>query len=235
MTITNADHLVRVEDVTKVYHRGAPDEVRAVRGISMSVSLGEVLVLEGPSGSGKTSLLTIIGCMSRPTSGQVVVGGRQVSRLSETALTSIRRSTFGFIFQHLHLIPDLTVKDNVMLPLFPTGMSVAEMEERVDGALESMHLQKRRTARAGRISGGEQQRTAIARALVNDPTIVIADEPTAHLDSELSAELLEILAELNRSGTTILIATHDPRVMDHPLVSRRLVLRDGLVVEESAS
>ena len=235
MTTTNADHLVRVEDVSKVYHRGAPDEVRAVRGISMSVSLGEVLVLEGPSGSGKTSLLTIIGCMSRPTSGQVVVGDRQVSRLSETALTSIRRSTFGFIFQHLHLIPDLTVKDNVMLPLFPTGMSVAEMEERVDGALESMHLQNRRTARAGRISGGEQQRTAIARALVNDPTIVIADEPTAHLDSELSAELLEILAELNRSGTTILIATHDPRVMDHPLVSRRLVLRDGIVVEESAS
>ncbi len=234
MITSNGDRLVQVEDVTKIYHRGAPDEVRAVRGITLSVSPGEVLVLEGPSGSGKTSLLTIIGCMSRPTSGQVVVGDRRVSRLSETALTSIRRSTFGFIFQHLHLIPDLTVRDNVMLPLFPTEMSVAEMEERVDGALQRMHLGKRSTARAGRISGGEQQRTAIARALVNEPAIVIADEPTAHLDSVLSAELLEILAELNRSGTSILIATHDPRVMDHPLVDRRLVVRDGLIVEESA-
>ena len=235
MTVAAECPLVRVEDVTKTYHRGAPDEVRAIRGISMTVSRGEVLVLEGPSGSGKTSLLTIIGCMSRPTSGQIVVGDRRVSRLSETALTSIRRSTFGFIFQHLHLIPDLTVKDNVMLPLYPTGMAVAEMDERVDRALSAMHLEHRRGAKAGRISGGEQQRTAIARALVNEPTIVIADEPTAHLDSVLSAELLEILAELNRSGTTIIIATHDPRVMDHPIVSRRLVVRDGVIVEETSS
>ena len=232
MTAAAENPLVLVEDVTKIYHRGAPDEVRAIRGISMTVSQGEVLVLEGPSGSGKTSLLTIIGCMSRPTSGQVLVGDRRVSRLSETALTSVRRSTFGFIFQQLHLIPDLSVKDNVMLPLYPTGMPVAEMDERVDRVLSAMRLEHRRTARAGRISGGEQQRTAIARALVNEPTIVIADEPTAHLDSELSAELLKILAELNEAGTTIIIATHDPRVMEHPVVSRRLVVRDGLIVEE---
>ena len=122
-----------------------------------------------------------------------------------------------------------------MLPLYPTGMAVAEMDERVDRALSAMHLEHRRGAKAGRISGGEQQRTAIARALVNEPTIVIADEPTAHLDSVLSAELLEILAELNRSGTTIIIATHDPRVMDHPIVSRRLVVRDGVIVEETSS
>jgi len=234
MTAATESPLVRVEDVTKIYHLGAPDEVRAVRGISMTVSRGEVLVIEGPSGSGKTSLLTIIGCMSRPTSGQVLVGDRRVSRLSETALTSIRRETFGFIFQQLHLIPDLTVKDNVMLPLFPTGMTVPEMEDRVDRAIRSMSIEHRRTARAGRISGGEQQRTAIARALVNEPTIVIADEPTAHLDSELSAELLENLAVLNAAGTTIIIATHDPRVIDHPIVSRRSVVRDGLIVDETS-
>jgi len=234
MTAAAEGPLVRVEDVTKIYHLGAPDEVRAVRGISMTVSRGEVLVIEGPSGSGKTSLLTIIGCMSRPTSGQVLVGDRRVSRLSETALTSIRRETFGFIFQQLHLIPDLTVKDNVMLPLFPTGMTVPEMEDRVDRAIRSMSIEHRRTARAGRISGGEQQRTAIARALVNEPTIVIADEPTAHLDSELSAELLENLAVLNAAGTTIIIATHDPRVIDHPIVSRRSVVRDGLIVDETS-
>ena len=234
MTVETRTPLVQVEDVTKIYHLGAPDEVRAVRGISMTVSRGEVLVIEGPSGSGKTSLLTIIGCMSRPTSGQVLVGDRRVSRLSETALTSIRRETFGFIFQQLHLIPDLTVKDNVMLPLFPTGMTVPEMEDRVDRAIRSMSIEHRRTARAGRISGGEQQRTAIARALVNEPTIVIADEPTAHLDSELSAELLENLAVLNAAGTTIIIATHDPRVIDHPIVSRRSVVRDGLIVDETS-
>jgi len=231
MTVATGS-LVLVEEVTKVYHRGAPDEVQAVRGISMSISPGEVLVLEGPSGSGKTSLLTLVGCMSRPTSGQVVIGDRRVSRLSETALTTVRRSTFGFIFQHLHLIPDLSVEDNVMLPLIPTGMATSEMKKRVGRVLGSMRIDHRRAAMAGRISGGEQQRTAIARALINEPAIIIADEPTAHLDSELSAEFLAILADLKASGATVVIATHDPRVMEHPIVDRRLALVDGRVVGE---
>ena len=232
MTTTSATPLVIVEDITKIYNRGAPDEVRAVRGVSMSVSAGEVLVLEGPSGSGKTSLLTVIGCMSRPTSGQVLVDGRRVSRLSEVALTSIRRSTFGFIFQHLHLIPNLSVEDNIMIPMVPTGLSTVEMKQRVRRVLAEMHLEHRRTALAGRISGGEQQRTAVARALVNEPSIVIADEPTAHLDSELSSELLGIFAYLNARGATIIIATHDPRVIEHPIVHRRLLLGDGALVGE---
>lgn len=234
MMTTSTNPLVIVEDVTKIYNRGAADEVRAVRGVSVSVSAGEVLVLEGPSGSGKTSLLTVIGCMSRPTSGQVLVDGRRVSRLSEVALTSIRRSTFGFIFQHLHLIPNLSVEDNIMIPMVPTGLSTVEMKQRVRRVLAEMHLEHRRTALAGRISGGEQQRTAVARALVNEPSIVIADEPTAHLDSELSSELLDIFADLNARGTTIIIATHDPRVIEHPIVHRRLLLRDGEAVGESA-
>jgi putative ABC transport system ATP-binding protein len=224
--------LVRADAVTKVYHHGDPDEVRAVRGVSLTVNQGEVVVLEGPSGSGKTSLLTLIGCMSRPTSGQISVGDRQVSRLSEVASTAVRRSTFGFIFQHLHLIPDLSVADNVMLPLFPTGMRAAEMNERVDRALAEMHLENRRRAMTGRLSGGEQQRVAVARALVNSPRIVIADEPTAHLDSELSAELLAILAALNEHGTTLIIATHDPRVIEHPVVQRRVFMRDGEIIGE---
>jgi putative ABC transport system ATP-binding protein len=176
--------------------------------------------------------LTVIGCMSRPTSGQVMVGGRRVSRLSEVALTSIRRSTFGFIFQHLHLIPNLSVEDNVMIPMVPTGLSLVEMKQRVRRVLAEMRIEHRRTAPAGRISGGEQQRTAVARALVNQPAIVIADEPTAHLDGKLSSELLDIFADLNASGTTIIIATHDPRVIGHPIVQRRLLLSDGEVVGE---
>ncbi len=136
--MTGAAPLVVVEDVTKTYHSGAPDEVRAVRGVSMSVDRGEVVVLEGPSGSGKTSLLSIIGCMSRPTSGQVTVDGRAVSRLSEVALTTVRRSTFGFIFQHLYLLPDLSVEDNVALPLVPTEVPAAEIEGRVDRVLDAL-------------------------------------------------------------------------------------------------
>ncbi len=235
MTTGNTTPLVQVEDVTKTYNRGAPDEVRAVRGVSMTVSSGEVLVLEGPSGSGKTSLLTVIGCMSRPTSGQVVVGGRRVSRLSEVALTAIRRSTFGFIFQQLHLIPNLSVEDNVMIPMIPTGLPTAEMKQRVRRVLADMHLEHRLAAPAGRISGGEQQRVAVARALVNEPSIVIADEPTAHLDSKLSSELLEILADLNAGGTTVIIATHDPRVIEHSIVDRRLLLGDGALIDERLS
>ncbi|MCU0305037.1 MAG: ABC transporter ATP-binding protein [Thermoanaerobaculales bacterium] len=226
--------LVVVDDVTKTYHRGRPDEVRALRGVSVTVSAGEVLVIEGPSGSGKTSLLTVIGCMSRPTSGQVTIGDRRVSRLTESALTGIRRSTFGFIFQKLHLILDLSVEDNVMLPLVPTGMGAAEMKKRVDEALRAMRIEHRRTAAVGRISGGEQQRTAVARALVNAPTIIIADEPTAHLDGELSAELLAILGQLNDEGTTVVMATHDPRVTAHPAVHRRVVMQDGRIVEGGA-
>jgi len=226
--------LVIVENVTKIYHRGKPDEVRAVRGVSLEISAGEVLVLAGPSGSGKTSLLTIIGCMSRPTSGQVVVDGRRVSRLSETALTTVRRSTFGFIFQHLHLVPDLTVEDNVRLPLVPTGMSNEEMRARVDRALAAASIGHRRTAMAGRISGGEQQRTAIARALINEPEVIIADEPTAHLDGALSAEFLETLGSLNAAGATIVIATHDPRVMEHEAVHRRVALSDGVLADGAA-
>ena len=229
--MTGAAPLVVVEDVTKTYHRGAPDEVRAVRGVSLSVGRGEVLVLEGPSGSGKTSLLSIFGCMSRPTSGQVTVDGRPVSRLSEVALTSVRRSTFGFIFQHLYLLPDLSVEDNIALPLVPTEVSAAEIKERVDRILDALAIGHRRTALVRRISGGEQQRTAIARALINRPAILIADEPTAHLDSALSAELLDILAGLNEAGMTIIIATHDPRVIGHPVVDRRLMIMDGEVVD----
>lgn len=233
--MTGSAPLVVVESVTKTYHSGAPDEVRAVRGVSMSVDRGEVLVLEGPSGSGKTSLLSIIGCMSRPTSGQVTVDGRAVSRLSEVALTSVRRSTFGFIFQHLYLLPDLSVEDNVALPLVPTEVPAGEIKDRVDRVLDALAIGHRRTAPVGRISGGEQQRTAIARALINNPAILIADEPTAHLDSALSAELLDILAGLNEAGMTVIIATHDPRVIGHAVVNRRVMIMDGEVVDRETA
>ena len=224
--------LIATEDVTKVYNPRRPDEVVAVAGVSLEVGAGEALVLEGPSGSGKTSLLSLIGCMSRPTSGRILVAGRDVARLPENLLTEVRRRRFGFIFQQFNLIPDLSVIDNVMLPLYPIPMKPGEMRGRGRRVLERLDLDGKRHRRVKALSGGEQQRVAIARALVNDPEVVVADEPTAHLDRRLSEELLGILAELKTDGRTLLVATHDPLVFEHPLVDRRLSMRDGLVVGE---
>jgi putative ABC transport system ATP-binding protein len=224
--------LIATEDVTKVYNPRRPDEVVAVAGVSLAVRAGEALVLEGPSGSGKTSLLSLIGCMSRPTSGRIVVADRDVAKLPENLLTEVRRRRFGFIFQQFNLIAGLSVIDNVLLPLYPVTMGLTEMRDRGRRVLERLDLDGKRHRKVRVLSGGEQQRVAIARALVNDPEVIVADEPTAHLDRKLSEELLQILAELKADGRTLLVATHDPLVFEHPLVDRRLSMRDGLVEGE---
>lgn len=224
--------LISAHQVTKVYHRGRPDEVRAVDGVSMSVARGEALVLRGPSGSGKTSLLSLVACMSRPTSGRVVVDGRDVARVGEERLADIRRRRFGFIFQQFHLIPELSVVDNVLLPLFPLPVGWSDMRRRADSVLAALDLTGKGHRKVRTLSGGEQQRAAIGRALINDPEIVVADEPTAHLDRSLARDLLRILEELRRQGRTLVIATHDPLVFDHPLVSRVLTVRDGRIEGE---
>lgn len=219
--------LIDITDVRKTYHPQQPDAVEAVAGISLEIAAGEAVALCGPSGSGKTSLLTLIGCMARPTSGRVIVAGEEVSRLPERFLTLVRRRTFGFVFQQYHLIPELNVRDNVMLPLYPEALGVQQMTRQVAAALAEVELTPLAGRRVGQLSGGEQQRVAIARALVNRPRVLIADEPTAHLDSRLSIELLDRFAALKRSGLTLVIATHDPLVCAHPLIDRTVQLRDG--------
>lgn len=221
------DELIRAREVTKVYNARQPDEVRAVDGISLDVVRGEVVVLKGPSGSGKTTLLSIIGCMTRPTSGGVEVGGRDVARLPERFLAAIRRRTFGFIFQQYNLIRDLSLQENILLPLYPLAMSGREMQRRLEHVLRLLDLTRRRHLKVSKLSGGEQQRAAIARALVNEPDILVADEPTAHLDRPLAGELMGILQDLNRDGKTILIATHDPLIYDHSFVHKTIAMRDG--------
>jgi putative ABC transport system ATP-binding protein len=233
--MTAGDALIRTDRVTKLYNPHRPDEVRAVQDVTLEVWRGEVVVLKGPSGSGKTSLLSLIGCMSRPTSGRITVGGRDVTRLSEQALTEVRRESFGFIFQQFHLIADLTVMDNAVLPLYPIPVSFAEMTRRAEAVLGRLGLGDKGRRRVRQLSGGEQQRVAVARALVNRPEVLVADEPTAHLDRELSLELLEILEELNRDGRTVVIATHDPLVFEHPMVGRVVAMRDGRIVEGEAA
>jgi putative ABC transport system ATP-binding protein len=227
--------LICAENLTKIYNARQPDEVRALEDASLSIDKGEVVALKGPSGSGKTTLLSLIGCMARPTSGRMIIAGKDIAKLPERFLTRIRRRTFGFIFQQFNLIRNVSVIENILLPLYPAGISFSDMRNRGEKILGELNLKSRMQVKVNKLSGGEQQRVAIARALINDPDIIIADEPTAHLDSKLSADLLRILEGLNASGKTIVIATHDPFVYDHPLIRRIVEMRDGRIQEITTS
>jgi len=221
--------MIGLEGVTKIYNQGMPDEVRAIRDISMEIGKAEMVVLKGPSGSGKTTLLSLIGCMTRPTSGRITVEGRVVSRLPEKFLAHVRRRMFGFVFQEFNLLMDLSILENVMLPLYPAGMGYSQMRERASCLLERFGLSERAGDPVRDLSGGQKQRVAIARALVNDPEMLILDEPTAHLDAGHSEELLRILSSLRDDGRTIIIATHDPLVYEREMVDRVMEMRDGRI------
>ncbi|MDH4231757.1 MAG: ABC transporter ATP-binding protein [Nitrospirota bacterium] len=223
--------MIRTENVTKIYNPRKPDEIKALDDASLSIGKGEVVVLKGPSGSGKTTLLSLLGCMGRPTSGRIMVDGKDVAKLPERFLTLIRRKTFGFIFQQFNLIRNVSVLENVLLPLYPVETSFPDMQSRAEKILSDLNINNKMHMKVNRLSGGEQQRVAIARALINEPDIIIADEPTAHLDSKLSSDLLRILETLNSSGKTIVIATHDPFVYDHHFVKRIVEMKDGHIRE----
>lgn len=223
--------MIKTESVTKYFNRGNPDEVLAVNDVSIEVKQGDFAVFKGPSGSGKTTLLSLIGCMSRPTSGRVIVEDRDVSRLPERFMTEVRRNTFGFIFQQFHLIKGISVCDNVMLPVLPSDIKPSKLRESAVRILENLGMSGRIDFPVQKLSGGEQQRTAIARALINNPDIILADEPTAHLDTYLSEEFLSIMRNLQQEGKTIVIATHDPLVYDKNYVSLIIEMRDGRVRE----
>ncbi len=219
--------LLQAEQVSKIYNAGRPDEVRAVDQVSLKIEPGEFVVLKGPSGSGKTSLLSLLGCMSRPTEGSIRLRERDVAKLPESFLTEIRRETYGFIFQQFNLVRSISVLLNVLLPLYPLKIGVSAMQERATEVLHQLDIADKLGAKINQLSGGEQQRVAIARALINQPEVIIADEPTAHLDSRLSAELINILGRLNDAGKTVLIATHDPFIFQHQRVGRIYAMRDG--------
>ena len=223
--------MIRVVSVSKVYNKGEPNQVRAVWEVSLHVPQGEMAVVRGPSGSGKTTLLTLIGCFARPSSGEIQVAGKPISRLPEKFMTLHRRKHVGMMFQQFNLIQDLSVEKNVAIPLYPLQLSGRLIDERVDALLHMVRLDERRAFPVKRLSGGEQQRVAIARALANDPEIVLADEPTAHLDTALSAELMTMLQALKAEGRTVVIASHDPVVYTHPSVDRVLEMKDGCMSE----
>lgn len=223
---------IKVAGVSKIYNSGLADEVTALQDVSMGIELGTVAAITGPSGSGKTSLLSLIGCMARPTEGKILVGSKDVVKLPERFLTDIRRRKFGFIFQQFHLIRELTVLDNVLLPLFPLDITMSKMKQKAIVCLEQLNIDHKKKAKVKTLSGGEQQRVAIARALINSPEVIIADEPTAHLDRKLAQEFLDILNMLKEEGKTVVIATHDPFVYKNKLIDQTVSMEDGKIMRE---
>ena len=219
--------MITLDKVTKLYNEGRPNEVAALRGVSLEIARDAVTVLKGPSGSGKTTLLSIVGCMARPTSGRVWLDGENVSGLPEHFLTAERRTRFGFVFQRFNLIRGLSVIENVMLPAVPLGEPHAVVRARALARLAALGLADKAETRVEYLSGGETQRVAIARALVNDAPIFIADEPTANLDTALAERFLDIVAGLKAEGRTIIMTSHDPRIWEAPVVDRVVAMRDG--------
>jgi len=223
--------IIALENATKIYQIGEV-ETHALNGVTLSIESGEFAALVGPSGSGKTTILQLMGCLDKPNSGIVKVNGQDVSQFKANQRAEIRRQMIGFIFQFFALVPVLSAYENVELPLLLNNVSAKERKERVKHLLDSVGLADRMQHRPDQMSGGEQQRVAIARALATNPVVVLADEPTANLDTENGQHAMGIMKKLNEeTGTAFVFATHDPRVMSY---ARHVIkLRDGRVTEDS--
>ena len=220
----SVDPVVAAADLVKTYHRGA-DEIKAVDHVTFHIDPGEFVAIVGPSGAGKSTLLQMIGCMDTPTGGSLRLNGREISNLSDGDLTKLRRDEIGFVFQHFGLLPTMTVEENVAMP----GMfSRRQQKARVAELLDRVGLSHRRTHRPTELSGGEMQRTAIARALVNSPRLLLADEPTGNLDSVTSESIIDLLRTLNGDGLTIVVVTHNDALAQ--TAARRIDFRDGKIV-----
>ena len=216
--------VVRAQDLVKIYKRGT-DEIRAVDNVSFEIQAGEFVAIVGPSGAGKSTLLQLIGCMDTPTSGRLELDGQNTANLSDGVLTKLRRERIGFVFQHFGLLPTMTVAENVSVPAM---FAKRDVRARVDELLRKMGIEGRRDHRPPQLSGGEMQRTAIARALINSPSLLLADEPTGNLDSATSDTIIELLQTLNAGGLTIVVVTHNDTLAN--AAKRRIDFRDGKIV-----
>ena len=221
--------MIELVNVKKVFNAGNPSEFSALNSVNLHIGENKVTVLKGPSGSGKTTLLSIIGCMSRPSAGRVKLQGREITSLPERFLTDIRRNTFGFIFQQPNLIKGISVLDNVMLPAYPLGEKRSHLTIKAMKGLSELNIGNKAASKVEWLSGGEAQRASIVRALINDPHIIIADEPTAHLDTKLSYRFMEIIEKFKAEGKTVIITSHDPLVYESSMVDTVVNLRDGQI------
>lgn len=219
--------MIQLINVIKIY-KTEFYEVYALNGITMKVNEGEFVAIMGPSGSGKSTLLNMIGCLDKPTSGEVIINGVETSKLNDKQLTELRRDTIGFIFQQYNLIPTLTALENVELPMIFKGINKQEREERAKELLKLVGIEEVADRRPLELSGGQQQRVAIARALANNPPILLCDEPTGNLDTKSGEAVMQIIKELNeKEGVTVVLVTHDPSLSDY--ADRVIRIRDGVV------
>jgi putative ABC transport system ATP-binding protein len=221
--------LIDIRDVTKMYQMGQ-ETVHALSGVTLGVERGEYVAIMGPSGSGKSTLMNLVGCLDTPTSGSYVLNGREVARMSDDELAAIRNQEIGFVFQTFNLLPRTSALQQVELPLVYSGLPRKERKERAVKALEAVGLQDRMTHQPNELSGGQRQRVAVARALINNPSILLADEPTGNLDSQTGNEIMALFEQLNERGNTIVLVTHEEDIAAH---ARRIVrLRDGKVRDD---
>lgn len=218
--------LVELRNITKVYHLGG-EEIRALDGISLDIEPGEFISIIGPSGSGKSTLMHLLGCLDSPTDGSMVLDGTEIHNAGARALAKIRNEKIGFVFQFFNLLPKLNVLQNVELPMVYGGSPARQRRERAMEALKQVELENRSKHRPSQLSGGQQQRAAIARALVNDPRIIFADEPTGNLDTHTGKAILDLFQRLSNEGRTIVLVTHDPEIAR--VTGRRIEIRDGKI------
>ena len=225
-----AEPIIRLERLEKHYRLGGEVEVRALRGVDLAVHPGEYLAIMGPSGSGKSTMLNLIGCLDRPTAGRDFLGGTDVSRMPDDELSEARGRKIGFIFQSYNLIAQLTVIENIQVPLIYQGKDLGDYDDHCVKLAELVGLGDRLHHRPNQLSGGQQQRVAIARSLANDPLLMLADEPTGNLDSRTGQEVLDLIIDLNAHGKTIVLVTHDDKVAAR--AHRVIHMRDGLIERE---
>ena len=218
--------MISVNDLKKTYIMGS-EKVHALQSVTLDIGKNEYVALMGPSGSGKSTLMNLLGCLDTPTSGEYFLNGTNVSTMEDGELAEVRNKEIGFVFQTFNLLPRLTALDNVALPLVYSGLSKAKRIEKAKKALEAVGLGDRITHKPNELSGGQRQRVAVARALVNDPAIILADEPTGNLDTKTSIEIMALFEEIHKAGNTVILVTHEPDIAEH--AHRIIRLRDGLV------
>ncbi len=221
------DEIIVIKNVTKIYNYQTNKEVVALKDINLDIKKGEFVILMGPSGSGKSTLLSIIATLTKPTYGSVKVKDEILSKLPDRFAALFRRAHIGFIFQKFNLIEDLSVFDNVVVPLIPSNVPSKTIEEKAKKVMKDFSIFHKKETTVRKLSGGEQQRCAIARAMINDPEIILADEPTANLDSKLTKDFIEIMKKLKKEGKTIIIATHDPRFEKLIFVDKIVYISEG--------
>jgi len=222
--------MVNIACVSKVFNEGTPQAFEALKSIDMEIAKGETMILSGVSGSGKSTLLSLIAALDKPSSGKITVGGELVSKLPDLHASAYRAKSIGFIFQHFNLLESLSVEENVIAPLINSGLDIVTIREMAARSMERAGISHKASQQVKKLSGGEKQRSAIARALVHEPELIICDEPTANLDRANSLKFIEILHTLHNRGKTIIVATHDPLFESQLFVAKVVHMEDGSIV-----